>query len=143
MPTPEEEANDPFKADEAYVGAAKRLRELTRSDRGLLLKENIAYGFHRNMLAMKPVGILTSAIGLLYGLALARVLQPSRPYFDLTQLQELNLASGLTCSISLGLLAAWLFYFDEGSVRRVGFAYADRLFESLSTIPKGNRQRSD
>ena len=83
MPTPDDEATDPAKADDTYLGATKRLRELTRSDKHLLLKENIAYGFHRNMLAMKPVGILTSTIGLLYGLLIGKVLSFIPPYADL------------------------------------------------------------
>ena len=57
MPTAAEESLDPIAADDVYRSVARRLRELTREDKKLLLKENIAYGFHRNMLAMKGVGI--------------------------------------------------------------------------------------
>lgn len=49
MPTAEEESANPDKADDIYIGATKRLRELTRSNKQLLLKENIAYGFHRKV----------------------------------------------------------------------------------------------
>lgn len=64
MPTVQEEIADPAKADDIYIGATRRLRELTRGDKQLLLKENIAYGFHRNMLAMKPVGMLACIFGV-------------------------------------------------------------------------------
>ena len=37
LPTPEEETSDPAKADNIYMGAARRLRELTRDDNQLLL----------------------------------------------------------------------------------------------------------
>ncbi len=82
MPNAEEESADQDKADDTYIGATKRLRELTRSNKQLLLKENIAYGFHRNMLAMKPVGILSCLLGILYGLLIAKILQVAPPHFD-------------------------------------------------------------
>lgn len=135
MPTAAEESANPDKADDIYVGATKRLRELTRSNKELLLKENIAYGFHRNMLAMKPVGIVSCFLGVLYGLLIAKVLQVTPPRFDPVHLADLGLAAGLTLLISLALLAAWLLYFDQGAVRRMGFVYAERLFECLPSLP--------
>lgn len=135
MPTAQEETTDPAKADDIYVGATKRLRELTRGDKQLLLKENIAYGFHRNMLAMKPVGMLVCLFGIAYGLLIAKVLQVTSPHFVPVNLADPGLAAGLTLLISLALLVAWLFYFDSEAVRRMGFVYAERLFECLSSLP--------
>lgn len=135
MPTAEEESANPGKADEIYVGATKRLRELTRSNKQLLLKENIAYGFHRNMLAMKPVGIVSCILGIVYGLLIAKVLQVRSPYFDPLHFADLGLASGLSLMVSLALLASWLLYFDQDAVRRMGFVYAERLFECLPSLP--------
>lgn len=135
MPTADDEAADPLKADDIYVGATKRLRELTRDNKSLLLKENIAYGFHRNMLAMKPMGIVTCLLGLTYGLVLAGVLEFAPPRFSLINLAHPGLAAAMTLSISVALLAAWLFYFNADAVKRIGFAYAERLFECLSSLP--------
>lgn len=135
IPTAEEESANPDKADDIYVGATKRLRELTRSNKQLLLKENIAYGFHRNMLAMKAVGILSCLLGILYGLLIAKVLQVTTPHFDPTHFSDPGLAAGLTLLISMALLAAWLLYFDQSAVRRMGFVYAERLFECLPSLP--------
>lgn len=135
MPTAEEESANPEKADDAYIGATKRLRELTRSNKHLLLKENIAYGFHRNMLAMKPVGIVSCILGIIYGLLIAKVLHVVPPHVDPMRLADPGLAAGLTLLISLALLAAWLLYFDQGAVRRMGFVYAERLFECLPSLP--------
>lgn len=142
MPTAEEEAADPARADDLYVGATKRLRELTRGDKSLLLKENIAYGFHRNMLAMKPVGVVICMLGLIYGLVIAKVVQFVPPAFVPSNLADPGLAAVLTLLISIALLAAWLLYFDKDAVRRVGFAYAERLFESLSSLPSAPRKRT-
>lgn len=135
MPTAEEELVNPDKADDIYVGATKRLRELTRSNKQLLLKENIAYGFHRNMLAMKYVGIVSCILGIAYGLLIAKVLQVRPPHFTLLYFADLGLAAGLSLMISLALLAAWLLYFDADSVRQMGFVYAERLFECLELLP--------
>ena len=135
MPAAQEESAAPLKADDVYGGATKRLRELTRGDKQLLLKENIAYGFHRNMLAMKPVGIVTCLFGIVYGLLIANVLQVAPPNFALVNLANRGLAAGLTLLTSRALLVAWLFYFDKEAVRRVGFVYAERLFECLSSLP--------
>ncbi|MEN1374916.1 hypothetical protein AAIH49_33385, partial [Pseudomonas aeruginosa] len=93
IPTAEEESANPDKADDIYIGATKRLRELTRTNKQLLLKENIAYGFHRNMLAMKPVGILSSLLGILYGLLIAKVLQITPPHFYPVHFADPGLAS--------------------------------------------------
>ena len=135
MPTAEEESASPDKADDIYVGATKRLRELTRSNKQLLLKENIAYGFHRNMLAIKPVGIVSCLLGIIYGFLIAEILQVAPPHFDPVRLADQGLAAGLTLLISLALLAAWLLYFDQDVVRRMGFVYAERLFECLPSLP--------
>ena len=134
IPTAEEESANPDKADDIYIGATKRLRELTRTNKQLLLKENIAYGFHRNMLAMKPVGIVSSLLGVLYGLLIAKVLQITPPHFLPVHFADPGLAAGLTLLISMALLAAWLLYFDQSAVRRMGFVYAERLFECLPSL---------
>jgi hypothetical protein len=135
MPTPQEESEDPDKADDIYIGATKRLRELTRNSKSLLLKENIAYGFHRNMLAMKNVGMFTCIMGIIFGLFIAKILQVVPPHFVVAHFANLDLAAGLTLLISITLLATWLLYFDQSAVRRMGFVYAERLFECLPSLP--------
>ena len=141
MPTAEEESESPDKADDIYVGATKRLRELTRSNKQLLLKENIAYGFHRNMLAMKPVGIVSCLLGIGYGLLSAKVLQVIPPHFDPVYFSNPGLAASLTLLISIALLAAWLLYFDQNAVKRMGFVYAERLFECLPSLPSSTPRK--
>jgi hypothetical protein len=142
MPTADEETAEPAKADDAYIGATKRLRELTRSDRGLLFKENISYGFHRNMLAMKPTGIVVCLISIVYGLARARLIQNQSPYIAPERLGHLEVSTGIALVVSISFLATWLFHFNPASVRRIGFVYAERLFErlpSLKTPPSARR----
>jgi len=143
MPTAEQEASDPVAADDAYTGATRRLRELTRGNKALLLTENIAYGFHRNMLAMRGPGVASSVIGLFYGLVIARVISFTPIAIKPVNLADPGLPAGLTLAVSVLLLLSWLFYFDEDKVRRIGFVYAERLLECLETLPgkRGGRVR--
>jgi len=140
MPTEEEEAFNPGLADEAYMGVTWHMRELTRNTKNLLLKENIAYGFHRNMLGMKSVGILTSTLGFLLALVVAKIAHIKSPYISLENIVEPGLPGGISMLVSASLFAAWAFYFNEDKVRRMGYAYAERLFEQLSAIPKPQKK---
>ncbi len=135
MPSCETEAADPAKADDVYVGATRKIREMTRGKKDLLLKENIAYGFHRNMLGMKPVGVATCLAGLAYGLLIADVIRVAPIGFEPENIADPGLAGGLTLAMSIALLAAWLLHFTEDTVRRVGFVYAERLLECLVALP--------
>jgi hypothetical protein len=130
MPTAAEEASDPSAADAAYIATARKLRELTRRDKDLLLRENIAYGFHRNMLGMKPVGILTSICALLWSLFLAGVLNLDPFRVNLAAVRDIGLPALLTFLVSIAMLTAWIVYFNKSAVRRIGFTYAERLFET-------------
>lgn len=84
---------------------------------------------------MKPVGMVACLFGIVYGLLIAKVLQVTPPHFAPVNLVDPSLAAGLTLLTSLALLVAWLFYFDKEAVRRMGFVYAERLFECLSSLP--------
>jgi hypothetical protein len=135
IPTLEQEQADPVWADGAYKGASRRIIELTRNDKQLLLKENIAYGFHRNMLALKPVGILVCLLSILYALFLAEVIHVPLK-FVLVNIFAPGITAGITLLASVLFLSVWLLYFNEASVRRIGYVYAERLFECINTIPK-------
>jgi hypothetical protein len=137
VPTSTQETIDPESADDVYRGATRRLRELTRDDKRLLLTENIAYGFHRNMQALKPIGIVVCLAGIFYGLVIGGILQFNPVRFIPGHLVDPGLPAGLTLLISLALLVAWLTYFNANTVRRIGFVYAERLLECLDKIPAG------
>lgn len=142
LPSATEEAVDPIAADDLYIGATRQLRELTRSSsHALLLKENIAYGFHRNMLAMQLVGFTTSLMGALLGLVLSRVIQLKPMALDLSNFAEPGLAGGISLTMSMVLFFAWM-NVNEMAVRRMGNVYAERLFESLKVLPT-KRKRVD
>jgi hypothetical protein len=63
LPSPEEEARNPTAADQRYNRAAAWLRNRTRDTKkfALLFSENVAYGFRRNLLAIRAWGVASSA----------------------------------------------------------------------------------
>ena len=135
LPTIAEEESNPVAADEIYRGAVRYLRELTRGkSHALLLKEKIAYGFHRNMLAIRPLGIASSLVGIIVGLFLSNAIRLAPIGIDVAKLKEPGLAGGITLAVSIALLFSWA-YFSGSAVKRMGFAYAERLFESLNALP--------
>lgn len=134
MPTMEEEALNPSHADGIYMGVSRKLREVTRNDK-LLLKENINYGFHRNMTGIKPVGIVTSLVGIFFSLVSANVILFAPFEFHPSHVLNPGLAAIITFSVSIALLMAWLFYFNNAAIKRIGFVYAERLFECLTKLP--------
>ncbi len=139
MPSPDDEKADAVAADHAYEAACIKLRELTRSDKKLLLKENIAYGFHRNMIAMKPIGIFVCVMALVFCALLSKAVRWHPPYFDVDALADPGIAAGIGFLVAFAMLIFWLLHFRRSVVKTFGYAYADRLFESISgvkTLPK-------
>jgi hypothetical protein len=135
IPTAAEETRDPVAADDTYIGATRHLRELTRGKaNALLLKENIAYGFHRNMLAMRPVGILICILGIVLGLLLSKVINIHPLAFNADNLLLPGAAGGMTLIVAIALLFFWS-HFSADQVRRIGYVYAERLFESMKSLP--------
>lgn len=63
-PTSAFEVQAPDKADEFYVLAGNWLRERTRdhSKYKVLFEENVVYGFRRNLLGLKSIGLLVNAL---------------------------------------------------------------------------------
>ncbi|AVT18095.1 hypothetical protein C8244_19225 [Paracidovorax avenae] len=135
MPTAQEELADPQAADDEYGTAARMLRDLTRGkEYSLLLKENISYGFRRNMYGARKLGWAISFVGILIGTVLSGAIT-TRPWdFDATKFLDLPVSSALTLGVSFAMFMAW-FYFGPAAVRRMGIAYSERLLEALRTIP--------
>ena len=75
LPSPQEEEDNPERADTLYNSTNRWLLEHTRDHAqfNLLFEENMNYGFRRNLLALKPIalGIDTLALMLVIGMAVA------------------------------------------------------------------------
>lgn len=125
IPTAEEEQEDLEKADSIYESCSRYLISKTRDIKKhpLLYKENINYGFRRNLWGMKALGIILIAFCMLIHL------------FDstksFTSLDALNVIDLLLFIIFIILLAFWLLIVNKEWVRLVAFEYAERLHEIL------------
>lgn len=136
MPTHEEEMENPIKIDGIYEGACRLLREKTRINNHLLIQENINYGFNRNMVAVKNLGIFTSLLGLMLSIHMLGLINWNYSNTGFNSTMTADFTSLITLLISLITLFFWLFFFNFNSVRQIGFCYAERLFEALENLPK-------
>ncbi len=127
FPSPYEEAADPATADAIYEAAAVYLRENTRDrDRfRLVFEENCNYGFRRNLLGMKPVGVAMALLGV----GAVVVILSGR--LDMEAHVPTTVAA---CAINLLLLLAWLFWITPNWVKAAADEYADRLLGTTSTL---------
>lgn len=134
LPTAGEEEADPAAADSLYEAYSNVLLERTRNTKifRLLFDELISYGFRRNLLAIRPVGLPLCALclivetGLLFrGFQLTGVFESTKAVF---------------AGLDGFLLVCWWFLIRPSWVRRAADAYAERLLaasESLRESGKG------
>ena len=135
FPTPEQEQADMAAADDRYAAGAKWLLEQTRDTRkfGLLFKENMAYGFRRNCLGLKPYALLIATGSLAWILVAVGVVSSAGVHSAVL----LSASTGAWIGFAASLLAtlAWLFFFTERTVRTAAFSYADFLLRSCDSLP--------
>lgn len=127
FPSEAEELAAPESADEVYESAIRALLELRRrsSDR-LVFNENCNYGFVRNLVGLKPIGLATVLLTLA-----ADVFLYLRREADLKSL-------GISALVSL-LGGCMLLLMTKGSVRRTANAYAIALLRTCEMSPRRPR----
>lgn len=128
IPDSAEEMKNPSHAEQTYDSCAAFLRERTRDHKtfALVFAENINFGFRRNLLGWKPVGITAASVGLTSCVVFAAT------HFRGEQSVVLfGVAGGV---ISATLLVLWLFVIGPEWVRFAADAYAERLVRSLDAL---------
>jgi hypothetical protein len=120
--SPDEEARNPRRADNAIVDAFRQVREFLRQNDpdALWSKLNIEYGFWRNLLGSRMIWAGISLAAMLFAIVFAMQ----------TGARALNLASAicflsLVCSIYVG----W--FVLPNTVKRIGDTYADTAWMSI------------
>ena len=116
-----DEASDPNTAQEDRLLAVRWLLEHTRhrAEATLLMNENISYGFARNLLGLKPLGIaITSLVVLGSGFFLYDIETGTTPF----------VLGALLCGTALIGLLVWIFLVTEISVVKASQLYAEKLF---------------
>ena len=126
IPTSEEENANPQAADRVYEAATRKLIAATRDrDRfPLIYKENVSYGFRRNLWGLRPLGLILSIGGAV--ICLVRWLLSADPVAPPSQ----NIDWFLACGACLVMASLWVFWIKRSWVRIPAEAYAERLFES-------------
>jgi hypothetical protein len=127
MPTLQEEQADPQAADDIYTAGIKLLINKTRDVKRfhLLYKENVQYGYCRNLFAMRSMGLVFSLLGSVACLAAA--------------LQNAHVGDGkiypwVCLATDLVCFMWWMFTIKPDWVKIPAFAYAERLLESTENL---------
>ena len=131
FPTAQEEAADPVSADDIYNAAIRLQIGKTRDTKkyNLLFKENVNYGFCRNLYAMKKMGIVVTIFGLITSaLSGAWFIYAGDP----------QIRPWVCMAVNLLFLFWWIFIIKSAWVKIPAFAYAERLFESTEYKTRTN-----
>lgn len=131
LPTASDEDADPLAAAATYSDAISWLRDQTRDEKRFALVhiENRNYGFCRNLLGLKPIGLALCGAGLALDVALLYLRAPSGTL--------LGAAWILGVLMLLGLVI-WLFFVTPRLVLSVSRGYAAQLLAASDQISKAN-----
>lgn len=127
LPSIVEENNDPQQADVIYNSAVLWLRSNTQDNSKYprLHEENIIYGFRRNLLGLKPLGLILSLS--LIGIKVAI----DRP-FSWDKLGVFALQPSVIASVLL--IAFFSFIVTRDWVKDAAYSYAFALFNAAETV---------
>lgn len=138
----EQELHSLIEADEMYKTASIFLRENTRDVKSypLIFKENIAYGFSRNLYAFKYYGMAISILSLS-----ASSLVVWFNHIKESSLEQLDLLFSIPFSyiglelILISFTLMWIFMINEKWVERRAFAYARALLAACEESSELNK----
>lgn len=125
LPSAGDERSDPTRADAAYEAAVKVLRERSRDrvEFPLVFKENVSYGFRRNLWGMKPIGL---AVSLGSAVACGWATWRTWPQ-DAT-------AAIAGAVVAVLFLVFWIMVATPDWVRTPAEAYAERLLDCVERL---------
>jgi hypothetical protein len=125
IPTPEEELEDLYAADCIYDSCTKYLISKTRDTNKyhLLFKENINYGFRRNLWGMKAW-----ALTIIVGCLIIHAVIATEKF---TTFETPNTTDWLLLATLVIISMFWLFTVNKEWIKVTAFAYAERLHETL------------
>jgi len=129
-PDPNFEQSYPDEADEAYQAWTKFLISKTRDNKkfSVLFKDNMNYGFRRNLWGMKNYA-LSLIIILMAGTLIYYWVSTKNPNVILYPI-EFIIAEG----ILLVILLFWVFVINQNWIKIPAYAYAERLLETIEEI---------
>jgi hypothetical protein len=127
-PSKEYEKEHPTESKAGYAAATDLLVARTRDKEkfSLLFKENVSYGFRRNLWGMKIHGIIVSVLGLGASIGKLAALAPTSSPVDTAAL--------LSCGISGCLLVIWCARVTPSWVRTAADGYAKQLAAACDSL---------
>lgn len=136
LPTAEEEHANPHRADESYEAAVRSLIGQRGDPKKypLVYKENVLYGFTRNLYAMRGLGIGFSIVGL--------AVSAFAVYSFRAQGRE-EVISWVSAALCTVLLGTWTFRINSAAVRVPAFSFAARLLESFDSSPRSRSPKPE
>ena len=123
IPSQDEQNQNPQEADDFYESCTDELRRLTRNRSYFprVFGELRAYGFRRNMLALKPYGLIFSTLSFCVCFIIG---------FGDWRAGNLSESILVPALIDLALIIAWLGWVTEDGVRLTADRYARFLLEA-------------
>ncbi len=129
LPTAEEERDNPAHADDIYEAATRLLIGKTRSskDYPFVYRDNVNYGFCRNLFALRGIGLTATIGGFLVNLAAC--------YWSLASGKVDFLPIGCAF-VDCGLLLWWCFICNGKWVKVPAMNYAQHLLECTEKLTR-------
>jgi len=123
LPSADDEANDPVAADAKYESAGEWMLRKSRDTKKypFVFTQNINYGFARNLLGLRPLGLSAAAVCSLAQFSLAG--------WDLIQKSDVSVFLGISIAISVAGTSFWLLAVRPGWVQSAAVAYSRALLE--------------
>lgn len=134
LPDPSHEASDPKAADDVYQSGVRWLLNHTTDHERfqLLFKENISYGFRRNALGLKPLGLIIAIACVVFVLWNYSVVTASG--WSGAPLSKLPDEAWLSLVVSLIAVGVWVTFVTKQAVRIAAFTYAETLLRACDVI---------
>lgn len=133
MPSAAQESSDCDAADGIYRSATKRLIELRRGpELRMLHSENAAYGFRRNLLGLKPIGVTITILMILVALLFCfGGFKGPLTWVAFLQGAGSNWRCYVALTADMVYLGFWVFVVRPVFVRQASIEYAEALFRTL------------
>jgi hypothetical protein len=130
LPNKAEEEAAGLEADEVYKSVNSVLLPLTHDKVKfpIIYKENVTYGFRRNMLGLKPVSITIALLSIAFILAA-----------EADKLQSVKLpdeAGLISLCVSFVALLCWVFFVSKDHVRTAAHDYGRQMLLTLDVVKK-------
>lgn len=133
VPNVELERTDPAAANQGFRSAVDWLLEHTRPNAkaSMLHSENIAYGFRRNLLGLKPIAIILLVLAIL-----------ANAYLIIANDDQARMiAAGVVELFLLLALVAWIYVVRAGFVEDASVAYGQRFLAQCESSPTARKPR--